>query len=100
MKCNCDKNNAVIKNNGKKPDIVVESKRNDNIYYMFSDEIFIYGDNNKSISVPTDFGALCFYDMYYVHDELYIVVATNKDYDYIYVLDEEDMIINKRGCTK
>ncbi len=33
--------------------------------------------------------------MYYVQDELLVVVATNKDYDYIYVLDEESNSIKK-----
>lgn len=29
-------------------------------------------------------------------DELFIVVSTNKDYDYLYVLDEKRMILQKR----
>lgn len=91
----------VINNNekSKKADIVLKSKLNDNVYYMFSDEIFIHGDN-KSITIPLDSNAICFYDMYYVQDELFIVVSTNKDYDYLYVLDEKRMILQKRGLTK
>ncbi len=92
---------VVIKNNeeSKKANTVLKSKRNNNVYYMFSDEIFVHGDSNKSINIPFDSNIVCFYDMYYVHDELFVVAATNKGYDYIYVLDEERMMLQKRGIT-
>lgn len=93
---------VIINNNeeSKTADLVLKSKRNNNVYYMFSDEIFIHGEKNKSISIPMDNSIICFCDMYYVQDELLVVVATNKDYDYIYVLDEESNSIKKSGLTK
>ncbi len=92
----------IINNNAKskKADLVLKSKRNNNVYYMFSDEIFIHCEKNKSISIPVDKNIICFYDMYYVQEELFVVVSTNMDYDYIYVLDEEKKILQKRGLTK
>ena len=91
-----------INNNeeAKKADRVLKSKRNNNVYYLFSDELFIHGDNNKSISVPVHSNIVCFSDMYYVKDEIFVVASTNLDYNYIYILDEESMTIQKKGLTK
>ena len=93
---------VIVNNNeeSKTADIVIKSKRNNSVYYMFSDEIFIHDEKNKSIGLPADLNVVGFCDMYYQHDELYVIVATNKGYDYVYILDEEDNSIKKRGLTK
>lgn len=89
---------TLIINNDEKPkkaDVIVRSKKNNNVYYMFSDELFIHGYCNKSISIPFESGVICFNDMYYAEADLCITVATNKDHDIVYVLDEENMVIQK-----
>ncbi len=92
---------VMINNNEEpqKPNVVLKSQKNNNIYYMFSAEILIHCDNNKIISITKGTNVVSFYNMYYEQDELIVVVSTKSDFYDIYVLDEERKIIKKRNNT-
>lgn len=83
-------------------EIVLKSKVNDNIYYLFSDYLLIIRDGQEIMSIkkPTEATIACFYDIYYVADELNIFFATHRGPDIAYVLDEEKLTINKKGFQK
>ncbi len=78
----------------KKPIKIIHSQNCDNKYYMFSNEIFIHGKNNKVIGLPIERGSICFCDMYYNSDILYVVVNKNKGY-VTYILNERDLVMQK-----
>ena len=66
------------------------SKYKDIQYYMYSDKILIKNGNSESyIELPQVDKAICFYDMYYVKECLYVIVATRGTYDIRYILDEK-----------
>lgn len=81
-------------------EIVLKSKKKNNTYYMYSDKIVVCGTINKTIVLPSDYKIICFYDMYYVKDELYVVLCTDGDYDVVYIMDEENLRICKKGLQK
>ncbi len=87
-----------IKNN----DIVLKSKYNQNIYYLFNDRIIICknDENYNTIFLPNEDNMICFYDMYYASDGLRIVIATRNNYDLVGILDEDDLTINITNITK
>lgn len=80
----------------KKADVIVRSQRNNNVYYMFSDEIFVHGYMDRSIGIPLENDNKRFRDMYYIEDELCITVSINDDCIVVYVLDEDDLLLRKK----
>ena len=38
--------------------------------------------------------------MYYIEDELFVVLCTDGDYDAVYIMDEEHLSICKKGFQK
>ena len=91
MDCNTNLLNA---------EIILESKKKNNTYYMYSDKIVVCGTINKTIVLPSDNKIICFYDMYYIEDELFVVLCTDGDYDAVYIMDEEHLSICKKGFQK
>jgi hypothetical protein len=83
-----------------KADIILESRKTDNTYYLFSDMIVIKGEHEDVIELPGKNEILCFCDMYYELDELHIFAATTRSYDAMYVLDEYDLTITRKGYRK
>lgn len=74
-------------------EIVIQSIVNQNCYYLFKEKIIIkQGDGNyKEIYLPHDVNIICFYDMFYVANKLRVIIATRTDYDFISILDEENL---------
>ena len=81
-------------------EIVLESNKKNNTYYMYSDKIVVRGTINKIIVLPPDYKIICFYDIYYIKDELYVVLCNDGDYDVVYIMDEENLSICKKGFQK
>ena len=75
--------------NGNQTDciIIVKSRKN-NIYHMFKDRIeVVYGSGMTEIPLPVDY--VVFYDLYYINNKLYAILATGDPYDVRFELDEE-----------
>ncbi len=83
-------------------EIVLKSKINSNCYYLFKNLIIIKKINGcyKNIYLPQGNDVICFYDMYYMDDELKIIFATRNNYDLAGVLDEENLVITIKNLTK
>ena len=80
--------------------VVLKSKLNNNIYYLFKDKIVVYGESTQKIDFPKNGGLICFYDMYYVYDKLYVIFNTNGIYDVAYILDENNYSLIEKGFQK
>ncbi len=82
--------------------IYIESKINENKYYMFEDKVVVVNQSEivKSISKPNDNAIASFYDIYYIGNQLSVIFAAYRGYDLVYTLDETELTIQKRGFQK
>lgn len=85
----------------KKVIIVLKSKKN-NYTYMMHEDIIIASSEDKeyTIDLPHKDNILCFYDMYYINNNLIVIVAARGSYDIRYELDEEGLILKEIAYTK
>lgn len=81
--------------------IVLKSKKN-NYTYMMHEDIIIASSEDKeyTIDLPHKDNILCFYDMYYINNNLIVIVAARGSYDIRYELDEEALILKEIAYTK
>ena len=81
--------------------IVLKSKKN-NYTYMMHEDIIIASSEDKeyTIDLPHKDNILCFYDMYYINNNLIVIVAARGSYDIRYELDEEGLILKEIAYTK
>ena len=80
---------------------LVKSKKN-NYTYMMHEDIIIASSEDKeyTIDLPHKDNILCFYDMYYINNNLIVIVAARGSYDIRYELDEEGLILKEIAYTK
>ena len=57
-------------------------------------------DKEYTIELPHKDNILCFYDMYYVNNNLIVIIAARGSYDIRYELDEQDLNLKEIGYTK
>ena len=83
-------------------DVILRSNINKNCYYLFKNKIIVETERNKyqELLLPKDDKLTCFYDIYYVKDDLKIIVASRDYYDRVYILDEDNLSIMLVGLTK
>lgn len=75
----------------KKP-IIIDSKINKNQYFLYEKQIIVKNNNKeKFIILPKNENNICFYDIYYNDNILYVITITEKLYDYRYILDEKKL---------
>ena len=81
--------------------IVVKSKKN-NYTYMMHEKIIVASGEDKeyTIELPHKDNILCFYDMYYVNNDLIVIIAARGSYDLRYKLDEQSLNLKEIGYTK
>ncbi len=85
----------------KEAEIILKSKFNNNVYYMFNDMIIV--ENGKDvlcIELPRMSKGICFYDMYYSNECIYVIVATRGNYDIRYILQEETLMLVSQQLSK
>lgn len=88
--------------NLKYADVILHSNINNNCYYLFKNKIVVETERNKyqELLLPKDDKLICFYDIYYVKDDLKIIVASRDCYDRVFVLDEHNLSIMSVRLTK
>ena len=81
--------------------IVLKSKKNNYTYMMYQNIIVAIGEDKEyTIELPHKDNILCFYDMYYVNNNLIVIIAARGSYDIRYELDEQDLNLKEIGYTK
>ena len=81
--------------------IVVKSRKNNYTYMMHENSIVAGGaDKEYTIELPHKDNILCFYDMYYVDNDLVVIIAARGSYDIRYELDEQNLILKEIAYTK
>ena len=81
--------------------VVVKSKKNNYTYMMHKNIIIASGkDKDYTIELPHKDNILCFYDMYYVNNDLIVIIATRGNYDIRYELDEHSLNLKEIAYTK
>lgn len=81
--------------------IVVKSKKNNYTYMMHENIIVASGDDKEyTIELPHKDNILCFYDMYYVNNDLIVIIAARGSYDIRYELDEQGLNLKEIAYTK
>ena len=86
--------------NGNQTDCIktVKSEKNNNVYHMFKDRIeVIYESGMTEISTPVGYGV--FYDLYYINNKFYAILATSGPYDVRFDLDEEKCALTGEAIT-
>lgn len=81
--------------------IVVKSRKNNYTYMMHENIIVASGaDKEYTIELPHKDNFLCFYDMYYVNNDLIVIIAARGSYDIRYELDEQGFNLKEIAYTK
>jgi len=82
-------------------EIIVSSKYTDAQYHMYNDKILVkILDKTYFIELPQGDKIICFHDMYYVKDNINVIVATRGTYDMQYILDENKLELIYEQFTK
>ncbi len=73
----------------------IESKKNNNLYEIMEDRIRVKDSSGtKEVFLPEDSQySLCFYDIFYMGEKLYVIVARRVGFDVKYEIDEDELIL-------
>ena len=84
----------------------VRSCVNSNCYYLTDEKIYVVKDDHIECEIllpkANDISdkIILFRDMYYIDEELTVIIATRDFYDHAMVLDEEKLILKNLRYTK
>lgn len=84
----------------------VDSCVNANCYYLTDEKIYVVKDDHIECEIllpkANDISdkIIRFRDMYYIDEELTVIIATRDFYDHSMILDEEKLILKKLTYTK
>ena len=75
----------------------IESKKNAHLYELMEDRIRVTDSSGtKEVFMPDDSQyALCFGDIFYMGEKLYVIVARRVGFDMKYELNEDELILQK-----
>lgn len=82
-------------------EIIINSKYKNAQYHMYNNKILVkHLDETYIIELPHGDKIICFYDMYYIKDNINVIVVTRGTYDMRYILDENKFELVSEQLSK